>query len=62
MYGLSIFLEGYKRDVNYWYLMIALGPETLLAHSIRGCNFVIDICSSLHSIEMAERLNKFKYL
>jgi len=31
IYGLNIGLESYQPDVNYWYLMITPGPETLLS-------------------------------
>ena len=31
MYGLNIALESYQPDVNYWYLMITPGPDTILS-------------------------------
>ena len=31
IYGLNIGLESYQPDVNYWYLMITPGPDTLLS-------------------------------
>jgi len=31
MYGLNIVLESYQPDVNYWYLMITPGPDTILS-------------------------------
>ena len=31
MYGLNIALESYQPNVNYWYLMITPGPDTILS-------------------------------
>ena len=31
MYGLNIVLESYQPNVNYWYLMITPGPDTILS-------------------------------
>ncbi len=31
MYGLNIALENYQPNVNYWYLMITPGPDTILS-------------------------------